>query len=147
MYRAAENHSRNPSWPASLPWWSERETRPRRPLHPAAPVRRDAATGGREIIRSATASASVVLPTLAGPTIVTRRWRDSRETSVAMGSLWPIIRVTASGRLCDPRRDDRDVFGQPLALRRVEHREALQERDRLGFLSGLAGALLLVIGY
>src|SRR5438105_10987969 len=37
MYRAAENHSRNPSWPASLPWWSARETRPRRPRHPAAP--------------------------------------------------------------------------------------------------------------
>src|SRR5438128_11904960 len=48
MCRAAENHSRNPSWPASLPWWSARGTRPRRPRHPAAPVRRDTATGGRE---------------------------------------------------------------------------------------------------
>src|SRR6516164_7296976 len=48
MCRAAENHSRNPSWPASLPWWSARETTPRRPRHPPAPVRRDRATGGRE---------------------------------------------------------------------------------------------------
>jgi hypothetical protein len=31
MCRAAENHSRNPSWPATLPWWSAPETRPRRP--------------------------------------------------------------------------------------------------------------------
>src|SRR5215472_2299435 len=48
MCRAAENHSRNPSWPASLPWWSARETRPRRPRHPAAPARWGTATGGRE---------------------------------------------------------------------------------------------------
>jgi hypothetical protein len=33
---------------AGMPWWSARETRPRRPRHPAAPVRRDTATGGRE---------------------------------------------------------------------------------------------------
>src|SRR5258707_1051623 len=35
-----------------------------------------------------------------GPTIVTRRWRDSRETSAATAVSRPIIRVTASGRLC-----------------------------------------------
>src|SRR5262249_38321264 len=34
MSHAAENHSRNPSWPASLPSWSTRETRPRRRRHP-----------------------------------------------------------------------------------------------------------------
>src|SRR5271165_4902776 len=46
--RAAETHSRNPSSPASLPWWSTPGTRPRRPRHPAALVRRDTATGRRE---------------------------------------------------------------------------------------------------
>src|SRR5437762_2439640 len=39
MCRAAENHSRNPSWPASLPWLTPRGTRPRQPRHPAAPAR------------------------------------------------------------------------------------------------------------
>ena len=39
-----------------------------------------------------------------------------------------------------------DVVGQVFALRRVEDREALQERDRLGFLAGLSRALLLVVG-
>ena len=48
----------------------------------------------------------MVLPMPPGPTIVTRRWRDSRETSVATASSRPIIRVTANGRLCDRRRRD-----------------------------------------
>ena len=38
-----------------------------------------------------------------------------------------------------------DVLGQVLALRRVEDREALQERNRGGFLAGLARAPLLVV--
>lgn len=45
------------------------------------------------------------------------------------------------------RRDDRDVLRQILALRSVEHREAFQERDRVGFLAGLAGAPSFVVGY
>src|ERR1700722_6452770 len=36
-----------------------------------------------------------------GPTIVTRRSRDSRETSAGTASSRPIIRVAASGRLCE----------------------------------------------
>jgi hypothetical protein len=44
------------------------------------------------------------------------------------------------------RRRDGDVVGQPVALRRVEDREALQEGDGLGFLAGLARAALLVFG-
>jgi hypothetical protein len=54
----------------------------------------------------------------------------------------------------DPRFDEAgrrrwshngDVLRQAVALRRVEHREALEERDRGGFLAGLAGAALLVL--
>src|SRR5215208_6480881 len=48
MCRAAENHSGNPSWPTSQPWWSAQGTKQWRPRHPVAPVRRDTATGGRE---------------------------------------------------------------------------------------------------
>ena len=44
--------------------------------------------------------ATVVLPMPPGPTIVTRRWRESRETSAATTSSRPIIRVAANGRLC-----------------------------------------------
>jgi len=44
------------------------------------------------------------------------------------------------------RRDNGEVVGQALALRQVENREALQERDRLGLLAGLSGAPLLVVG-
>ena len=43
------------------------------------------------------------------------------------------------------RRGDGDRLGQAFALRRVEDGEALQERDRLGFVAGLARALLLVV--
>src|SRR5690606_13273420 len=39
---------------------------------------------------------------------------------------------------------DGDVLGQALALRRVEHGEALQERNAACFLSRLLGAALLV---
>ena len=46
----------------------------------------------------------MVLPMPPGPTIVTRRSRDNRETSVATASSRPIIRVTANGRLCGARR-------------------------------------------
>ena len=44
-------------------------------------------------------------------------------------------------------RDDGDVFRQAFALRGVEHREALEERNRLGLVSALAGAPLLVVGH
>jgi hypothetical protein len=40
--------TRKPSWPASLPWWSARRTRPRQPRHRAAPPKRRMAAGGRE---------------------------------------------------------------------------------------------------
>src|SRR5258705_13374044 len=43
-------------------------------------------------MRSATASATVVLPTPPGPTIVVSRWRGSREASAATVSSRPIIR-------------------------------------------------------
>src|SRR5271166_4881072 len=39
------------------------------------------------------------------------------------------------------------MVGKAFALCRVEHREALQERNRLGFFVGLSRALLLVVGY
>jgi hypothetical protein len=39
-----------------------------------------------------------------------------------------------------------EIFGQPFALRQVEDGEALQERDRLGFLAGLACPLLEGVG-
>ena len=42
-------------------------------------------------------------------------------------------------------RNDGDVVGQALALRRVEDGEPLQERDGLCILAGLAGAALLVL--
>ena len=42
----------------------------------------------------------MVLPMPPGPTTVTRRWRESRETSAATASSRPIMRVTANGRLC-----------------------------------------------
>ena len=42
----------------------------------------------------------MVLPTPPGPVIVTRRSRESRETSAATASSRPSIRVTATGRLC-----------------------------------------------
>lgn len=45
------------------------------------------------------------------------------------------------------RRDNRDIVRQAVALRGVEHREALQERDRLGLVARLAGAPLLVVGH
>src|SRR3954454_17627589 len=48
MSRAAENHSGNPSWPASQPWWSAQGTKQRRPRHPVAPVKKHTATGGLE---------------------------------------------------------------------------------------------------
>ena len=51
-------------------------------------------------MRSATARATVVLPMPPGPTIVTRRSRESRVTSAATASSRPIMRVTANGRLC-----------------------------------------------
>ena len=38
----------------------------------------------------------------------------------------------------DRRRDRHHLVGQALALRRVEDGEALEERDRLRFLAGLA---------
>src|SRR5690606_6880047 len=41
-------------------------------------------------------------------------------------------------------RDGGDVVGQPVALRHVENRKALQERDGMRFLAGLAGAALLI---
>ena len=41
---------------------------------------------------------------------------------------------------------DRDFVGKPLALRSVEDREALQERNGLCILASLAGASLLVVG-
>jgi hypothetical protein len=44
------------------------------------------------------------------------------------------------------RRRDGKVVGQILALRDVEHGEALQERNGLRFLAGLLRALLLVVG-
>lgn len=48
---------------------------------------------------------------------------------------------------CRGRWDDRgDVVGQAIALRRVEHRESLEERNRGGFLAGLARTALLVSG-
>lgn len=43
------------------------------------------------------------------------------------------------------RRSRRDILGQVLALIRVENGEALQERDRLGFLAGFASVPLLVL--
>ena len=42
----------------------------------------------------------MVLPIPPAPTIVTRRWRESRATSAATASSRPIMRVTANGRLC-----------------------------------------------
>src|ERR1700730_10296836 len=51
-------------------------------------------------MRSATARASVVLPIPPGPRIVTKRCRESREMSAVTVSSRPVIRVTASGRLC-----------------------------------------------
>ncbi len=45
------------------------------------------------------------------------------------------------------RGDDRHVFWQAFALRGVEDGEAFEERDGLGFLTGLASAILRVIGY
>jgi hypothetical protein len=44
------------------------------------------------------------------------------------------------------RRRDGKAVGQILALRDVEHGEALQERNRLRFLGGLLRALLFVVG-
>ena len=44
------------------------------------------------------------------------------------------------------RRGNGEIFGQTLALGEVEDGEALQERDRLRFLAGLACPLLLVVG-
>ena len=46
------------------------------------------------------------------------------------------------GRRCD----DGDFFRQAVALSGVEDREALQERNRLSVLAGLAGAALFVLG-
>src|SRR3546814_20615182 len=43
------------------------------------------------------------------------------------------------------RRNDGQLLRQVLALLRIEDREALQKRDRLGVLAGLAGALFLVV--
>jgi len=51
-------------------------------------------------ICSATARASVVLPMPPGPTTVTRRCCERRDTSAAAASSRPIMRVTAKGRLC-----------------------------------------------
>jgi len=47
----------------------------------------------------ATARATVVLSIPPNPTVVSRRWRGSREASTATTSSRPIIRVAASGRL------------------------------------------------
>ena len=44
------------------------------------------------------------------------------------------------------RCGDREILRQAFALRQVEDGEALQERDRLRFLAGLARAFLLVVG-
>ena len=44
------------------------------------------------------------------------------------------------------RRGRRDFFGEVLALRGIEDREALEERDGLRFLARLAGAPPLVLG-
>ena len=44
------------------------------------------------------------------------------------------------------RRGDGEIFRQAFALRQVEDGEALEERDRLRFLAGLARPLLLVVG-
>src|SRR3546814_1298228 len=43
------------------------------------------------------------------------------------------------------RRNDGQLLRQVIALLRIEDREALQKRDRLGVLAGLAGALFLVV--
>ena len=40
---------------------------------------------------------------------------------------------------------DGDILRQAVTLRRIEHREPFEERDRGGFLAGLAGAALLVL--
>ncbi|EEF27413.1 conserved hypothetical protein [Ricinus communis] len=40
---------------------------------------------------------------------------------------------------------DSDIFRQAVALRGVEHREALEEWDRGGFLAGFVGAALLIV--
>lgn len=44
------------------------------------------------------------------------------------------------------RRLDSDVLGQTLALRSIEDREPLEERDRVGVLARVAGALPFVVG-
>ena len=41
---------------------------------------------------------------------------------------------------------DREILRQTFALRQVEDREALQERDRLRFLAGLAAPASFVVG-
>ena len=46
------------------------------------------------------ARATVVLSIPPNPTVVSRRWRGSREACTATTSSRPIIRVAASGRLC-----------------------------------------------
>ena len=43
-------------------------------------------------------------------------------------------------------RDGLDLLGQSFALRRVEHGEAFQEGDSVGFLAGVARTLFLVVG-
>src|SRR3546814_16271834 len=43
------------------------------------------------------------------------------------------------------RRNDGQLLRQVLALLRIEDREALQKRDRLGVLAGLPGALFPVV--
>ena len=57
----------------------------------------------------------------------------------------PVALISASTLRLDQaglgrRRGDGEIFGQAFALRQVEDGEALQERDRLGFLAGLLRA-------
>jgi hypothetical protein len=45
------------------------------------------------------------------------------------------------------RRSNGNVIGEVFALGGVEHREPLQERDRLGFLAGFTCAAFFIVGH